>query len=92
MEYILGSILGIIGPGLLPSLFAPPLSPPTNYQTEGSGARLTCMHMHSSRRRTRNAQRTDKNLGGATVTPTCPWQLMRPSLRTPPSYPSQFFF
>jgi len=24
----------------LPSLFAPPLSLPTNYQTEGSGARL----------------------------------------------------
>ena len=24
----------------LPSLFAPPLSPPTNYQTEGSGAGL----------------------------------------------------
>ena len=24
----------------LPSLFAPPLSPPTNYLTEGSGARL----------------------------------------------------
>jgi len=24
----------------LPSLFAPPLSPPTNYQMEGSGARL----------------------------------------------------
>ena len=25
---------------ILPSLFPPPLSPPTNYQTEGSGARL----------------------------------------------------
>ena len=29
----------------LPSLFAPPLSPPTNYQTEGSGARLPTVYI-----------------------------------------------
>ena len=36
----------------LPSLFPPPLSPPTNYQTEGSGARLRVNYVwptHKSR-------------------------------------------
>jgi len=34
------SVLGYSVFQTLPSLFPPPLSPPTNYQTEGSGARL----------------------------------------------------